>query len=150
MNGELAPPHLRESSERFSAFLRQNGYSEDVVWVDEEDVVWDGRVLSIRAHQDDFMWDRACHRYAEAIRGGFGVALSAFSQADGTTIAAIVWPLNDEQAQCHLFPAGGIKLSVATTKLRARFVRNRFSWGFLSTRYRAASRSFKAEYLRCS
>jgi hypothetical protein len=150
MIGDSVPPSLREASERFSTFLRENDYSERVFWVDVDDVVWDGRILSVREHPNESMWDRACRRYSDGIKNGFGIALYAFSQTDGSTIAAIIWPKNHDEAQRHLVPVGGIKLSAATRKLHARFIRNRFGWLILLVRHRTFSRSFWNDYLSYS
>jgi hypothetical protein len=143
-------PSFREASERFSTFLRRNGYLERVVWVDKEDAVWDGHTVSIWVRPHEAMWDRACHRYSDAVKNGLGVMLFAFSETAEATIATIIYPSNDDAAQRNQFPHGGLKLSAATNRIKARFLGNRFRWRILSMRYRAFSRSFRENLLTCS
>lgn len=140
---------LTEVSQRFSKFLRENGYPEQVVWVEPTDVLWDRHQLCVcvRERPAQIAWDHARRRYANGIRNGLGVELRAFSEIRGTAIATVICPKDDDAAQRHLMPRRGLKLSAATKKLSARRVTNGLTWLILSLRHRADSRLFWDDYL---
>lgn len=74
MTGEALPDSLDTACHRFSKFLRDNGYPEQILFVEREDVVWDG--LKCWIHESsNAAQERARARYSEGIRRGFGVAL---------------------------------------------------------------------------
>lgn len=152
MIGAEIPNSLNEASQRFSRFLRENGYPEQVAWVEQTDLVWDRHQLCacVRKRPTQIAWDRACQRYAEGIRNGLGVELHAFSEVAGTAIAAVIVPKDEDAAQRRLMPRSGLKLSAATRKLTARRVTNSLTWLVLSLFHRADSRSFWDDYLEGS
>jgi hypothetical protein len=84
------------------------------------------------------------------MKNDLGVTLYAFSELPGTAIAAVILPKEEDAAQRHLIPRGGLKLSAATQKLRVRRITNRVTWFILSMRYKASSRLFWDQYLEYS
>jgi hypothetical protein len=151
MNSQETPASLNEACQRFSRFLQQNDYPEQIVWVEQADLVWDQRHLCVcvRERPTQIAWDHASQRYEEGIRNGNGVLLLAFSQLGETSVAAVILPKDDDAAQRHLIPRSGLKLSAATKKLSARRFTNRLTWLIQSARNRTASRLFWDEYLGC-
>jgi hypothetical protein len=147
MNSPETPASLDEACQRFSRFLRENGYSEQILWIERLDIVWHRRQLFIRERPQQIVWDRARRRYEEGIRNGHGVLLHAFSELGGTAVAAIILPKDEDAAQRHLIAPGGLKLSVATNKLSASRITNRLTWWILAARYRTSSRLFWDDYL---
>jgi hypothetical protein len=143
-------PAFPEACQRFSRFVRENGYPEQVLWVEQADVVWWRQQLLVRVRPVQTGRDRACQRYEEGIRNGSGVLLHAFSEIEGTAIAAVILPRDEDVAQRHLMPQSGLKLSVATTKLSARHITNRLTWWILTLRRRTSSRLFWDGYLELS
>lgn len=143
------PRSLDEAHRRFSRFLRENNYPEQILWVGREDVVWSQSQLWVRSRSTPDTWDRACKKYAVGMRNDLGVALYAFSELPGTAVAAVIPPKDEDAAQRHLMPRGGLKLSAATLKLRVRRITNRVLWFILSMQ-RASSRSFWDQYLEYS
>jgi hypothetical protein len=150
MSAQETPASLNEAGQRFSRFLRENGYPEQVLWVEHGDIVWHRRQLWVRMRPIQTAQERACQRFADGIRNGLGVSLYAFSELAGTAIAAVILPKDKDAAQRNLMPRDGLKLSVATKKLSARRVKNRLTWLILSACHTAASRSFWDDYLGCS
>jgi hypothetical protein len=150
MRGQQTPASWDEVSQRFSGFLRENGYPEQVLWVEDTDVVWHRGQLWVRTRPKQEGCDRACQRYEEGIRNRHGVLLRAFSELGEAVVAVVVLPKDEDAAQRHLIPRGGIKLSAATNKLNVRRVSNRLTWLILSVCHRTASRLFRDDYLKCS
>ena len=150
MSDQETPASLDQACQRFSRFLRENGYPEQILWVENPDVICHQWQLWVRARTAQTMRGRACQKYEEGIRNGLGVWLQAFSELPGTTIAAVILPKDEDAAQRCLMPRSGLKLTVAAKKFSARRVTNRLTWLILSLRYGAASRSFWDDYLGCS
>jgi hypothetical protein len=144
------PGSLDEAHRRFSRFLRENNYPEQILWVEQEDIVWSRSQLWVRSRSTPDAWDRACQGYAIGMKNDLGVTLYAFSELPGTAIAAVILPKEEDAAQRHLIPRGGLKLSAATQKLRVRRITNRVTWFILSMRYKASSRLFWDQYLEYS
>jgi hypothetical protein len=141
-----APPiSLREASEAFGEFLRNNNYPEELLWVGEADVLWDRRQLWLRPAKGTS--DIACERYADGIKRRLGMALHAFSSIEGITITTIFVPEDEDVAQRFLILPNGLKFSAATNRLPARPVSSSLKWLLLSARYRVSSRLFRADYL---
>jgi hypothetical protein len=143
-----APESFEEASERFCTFLRQNGYPEKVLWVEQANLVWDKRRLWVR--DDPVAVEHARRRYADGIRAGFGVNLHAFAAADDKTVARVIVPVDDDAAQRHLMPCGGLKLSALKDMMNARAVSSRSVWLFLSLLNKDSSRLFLDSRLECA
>jgi hypothetical protein len=150
MSSQDAPASFNDACQRFSRFLRENGYPERLTWVEHADVVWHRRQLWVRARPLQTVLDRASQRYEEGARNGHGVKLHAFSELGQTAIAAIILPKDDDEAERALMPRGCLKFSAATKKLTARLVTNHLTWLILSVLHRADSRSFWGSYLDLS
>lgn len=78
MSAQETPASLNEAGQPFSRFLRENGYPEQVLWVEHGDIVWHRRQLWVRMRPIQTAQERACQRYADGIRNGLGVTLYAF------------------------------------------------------------------------
>jgi hypothetical protein len=148
MGGHKAPESFEEASERFCTFLRQNGYPEKVLWVEQANLVWDKRRLWVR--DDPLAVEHAGRRYTDAIRAGFGINLNAFAVAGDKTVAGVIVPVDDDAAQRHLIPYGGLKLSALKTMHSGRLVSSRPIWLFRSLLHRNSSRLFLASHLECA
>jgi hypothetical protein len=149
MNGLEAPECFDDACQRFAAFLHKNGYSGNVIWVDQNDIAWDKRQLWIRKYPA--VRERASKRYSCGITAGHGIALYAFSITQGgDAVAAVILPTNDEAAQRYLLPPGGLKLSAAAKIRIARRVSNRALWIALSLLHRKSSRLFAADCMECA
>ena len=92
MTDPEAPVSFDDARQRFAAFLRKNGYPENVLWVDQADLIWDRRQL--RIHDYPASLEHARKHYADGIKAGLGINLHAFATAGATTIAAIRLPLD--------------------------------------------------------
>ena len=144
------PETFDEACQRFSKFLGENRYSEQVIWVDQTDVVWDGHQVWVRVRSVQTVLEQARKKYEGGAISGFGVALFAFSDLAGSTIATLILPEDEDQAQRFLMPRPGLKLSARVEKFPARVVANPLTWLILSMRHRKFSRSFRADSLGCS
>src|SRR5580704_12203076 len=99
MSSPEAPASLNEACQRFSRFLRENGYPEQILWVEKTDIVWHRRRLYVREHSMKTARDRACQRYEEGIKTGHGLLLHAFSELGEAAVAAVILPEDDDAAQ---------------------------------------------------
>jgi hypothetical protein len=122
------PETFDEACQRFSKFLGENRYSEQVIWVDQTDVVWDGHQVWVRVRSVQTVLEQARKKYEGGAISGFGVALFAFSDLAGSTIATLILPEDEDQAQRFLMPRPGVKLSARVEKFPARVVANPLTW----------------------
>lgn len=149
MTGQAIPDSLDKACHRFSKLVGENDYPEQILLVEQEGVVRDGRQYWVHATSNAAQ-ERASTRYAEGIRQGSGMALYAFSALKGRAIEVIMLPTKKDEAERFLMTAGGLKLSAAINKFPARAIVSPFIWLLPSVRYRPRSRSFRANWLTCS
>jgi hypothetical protein len=139
---QRAPESLSEARRLFSSFLQQNGYPTQIRWVTREDVVWTGGELLVRLMPRSSAWDDACRVYAVGIGRKLGVCLHAFASLDGSTIATVIMPKDDDAAQRALIAGGGLKMSADVRMVPSRAVGSTLAWSVCSLRYRSFSRQF--------
>jgi hypothetical protein len=114
-----ACPEFAGAVQRFRDFLRAEGWPTDLLWVREADIVrLPESGVAVFLQGDDDGAARAERVFASARAAGLGVALDAVCTLGEATCAVVAWPLDPEEAVRAHYPAdGGLKLSVATTRL---------------------------------
>jgi hypothetical protein len=101
-----------EAFTRFQAFLFNEGWPTEIVWVD-------GRQRRIQASKASGEFDAARLRR-------LGVCLHALRVVRGSTLAALAYPSDAVDAEYLMYPAdGGVKLSLAVAEapVRARWLK---------------------------
>jgi hypothetical protein len=97
-------PPFEEATKRFQAFLFQNGWPTEIVWVRNTD------------QREQLRASEAEGEYDFARRQGLGVCLDAIRIVQDSTIALVTYPNNADEAERLMYPAdGGLKLSVVVT-----------------------------------
>jgi len=147
MTDREAPESLEAACLTFSSFLLQSGYPERVRWVEQFDVLWDRSQILVRPRLTQETWKAASKKYATGIERGHGIALYAFSALADLTIATILVPRNEDEAERSLTPCGGLKMSAAATKPPVREIAGQLAWLILSIWYRSPSQLFRTNYL---
>ena len=101
MAGTSECPSFDEATRRFQEFLSGNDWPTQIVWVSA-----DQHVESLQVAQARLEFDFARNR-------GLGVCLRAIRVTGGSTIAAVEYPRDDDEAERLMYPSdGGLKLSL--------------------------------------
>jgi hypothetical protein len=110
----MSCPIFEDAMARFRAFLSEQGWPTELVWVRPAD--------GGRGSPSKHSWRKCPEAYArkeynEARAKGLGVCLDAVCIVGSTTCATILYPADERDAELLMFPSdGGLKLSVAVTK----------------------------------
>jgi len=97
-------PAFEEATNRFKAFLLQNGWPTDIVWVKSTE------------HLDRIQLSEARREYEFARHQGLGVCLHAIRVARGSAVAVVEYPRDSDESERLMYPSdGGLKLTVAAT-----------------------------------
>ena len=129
-----------EAVANFSAFLQQNGYPSDVIWVAEQDVlVTPARLVYVR-----FPTPResaaAARRSFEMGMCGLGVRLSTICASQEASYCNAWAPMTRDQAARAMMRARAVKMFASTNNSEAIVVRSRSKWLFLRFKFRSHQR----------
>jgi hypothetical protein len=134
----IEPQTFEEAISRFKDFLRQNGYSTSLVWVEPTDLVLPGRrVIYVKVPVPSTNFDRACHRFTSGMSDGSGVALGTICELQSATCCYAWVPKDRTEQQEHLMGTG-LKLSAKTdySRIPGIPVTNSIYWQLLKVRHR--------------
>jgi hypothetical protein len=134
---------------KFRDFLKANGYPEDVVWVEPEDVLLSGgRLIYVRVPVADTN-ERRVRRLCDLSREtNKGILFETICLTVNTTYAFAWVPSNEREADLRLMP-NDLKMSAKTglAKVPGHPVRNRFRWAYL--RWALATQQAHRDQLFC-
>ena len=132
------PQSFEEAVSRFDDFLRQNGYSPTLLWVEPADLVLPGRrVIYVRVPVPSRNLDHARRRFVFGMTEGLGVIFGTICDLPNTTCCYAWVPKDRRQQQEHLM-GSGLKISAKTESSRVPgiYVTNVIRWQLLKLRYR--------------
>jgi len=130
------PQTFEEAVSRFEAFLRQNAYSTNLVWVEPDDLLLPGqRAIYVKVPVPFNNLERARERFNSGMSEGLGVALGTICELPSTTCCYLWVPKDRAEQQEHLM-GSGLKLSAKTVRLRGIPVTNPVHWQLLKLRHR--------------
>jgi hypothetical protein len=130
-----------EAVSRFEAFLRQNGYPTELVWVEPADLVLPGRrAIYVKLPVPENNLVQARNRFTTAMSTGLGITFGTICEL-GTTTCCYAWSPKDRTEQQEHLMGSGLKLSAKTgsSRLTGIAVRNWAQWQFLRLHHRRRS-----------
>ena len=120
---------------RFSAFLKANNYSENIVWVMPEDVLLTGkRFLYVRVPISAENEGRIRRMYDEGMTQGKGLSMGTVCRMNQSTYCYLWFPKSEEEIPKGIWPTDGdLKLSARekSSSLAGRPIRDRILWMLL-------------------
>jgi len=97
-------PGFEEAANRFKAFLLENGWPTEIVWVRSPE------------HPERLQPSEVKREYEFGRHQGLGVCLYAIRVVGGSAFAVVEYPRDSDEAERLMYPSdGGLKLSVAVT-----------------------------------
>jgi hypothetical protein len=123
-------PSFPEASERMSAFLRDQGVPDEIVWVAREELTSYRRQIWFRSTAAGRRTLAAEALFEAGRQRGLGVELRAVCQIEDATACCVWVPKNAAEAEQAMLPPT-LKLWVPTPLIGARVVRSRLRWGIL-------------------
>jgi len=134
------PADFQSAVARFRAFLRQNKYPENIVWLMPEDVLLSGkRFLYVRVPVSSANEVKARKIYDDGLANGRGLLMSTICEMKDSTCCYLFYPRRGEEEPQGLWPQdGSVKLSakLGTSRVAGKPVKNRLLWAFLKLRNR--------------
>ena len=126
---------FRAAMVRFQKLLEETGYSQNIIWLQPEDVLVSGkRFAYVRLPVAASDFQKAYETYKEGLACGRGLLVSTICETDHATTCVIWYPKNDNEVPQGIWPRdGSVKLSAQTgeSRIRGRVVRNPLVWAFL-------------------
>lgn len=116
---------------RFRAFLVQQDYPPNVLWLTPEDVVFWG--LRYFFWKDDAS-ERSSHAKAEfesGIARNVGISFQAHCKTERWAICRVYVPRDEVEAECRMIPKTGVKISAVKDPLPAIEIDSRVQWRLL-------------------
>jgi hypothetical protein len=135
------PQTFEEAVARFKGFLRQNGYSANLIWVEPSDLLLSGRrIIYVKLPVSAGNLNSARTRFATGMSAGIGVTFGTICELQNAT-CCYAWTPNDHtEKETHLM-GDGLKLSVriGTPRITGTPIRSWAHWQILKIRYRQYS-----------
>lgn len=120
---------------RFRAFLKQNNYSENIVWVMPEDIVLTGkRLLYVRVPIPAENERRIRRIYDDGVAQGRGLVMGTVCRTNQSTYSYLWFPRSAEEIPQGIWPTNGdLKLSARddSSSPAGRPIKHRVLWTFL-------------------
>jgi hypothetical protein len=132
------PRKFEEAVSHFEDFLRSNGYSPTLIWVEPADLVLPaGRAIYVRVPVPSRNLEHARSRFASGMAEGLGVTFGTVCDLPNATCCYAWVPKDRKQQQEHLVGCG-MKISAKTDSSRVSgvCVTNPICWQLLKLRYR--------------
>jgi len=137
MKSDGANQTFQESVAEFRRFLAENGYPQDLIWVNPDDVILTGPLIYVRVPVSQSNEESARQLFEHGISQQMGVLFATLCEIGSATCSYVWVPKDQTEAQEALMPAG-LKMSVNTgaSRREAKAVRNRLYGSYLRLKYR--------------
>lgn len=133
------PQTFDEAMSLFQDFLRKNGYSANLIWVEPVDVVLPGRrEVYVKLPTTVQNLGRARERFTAGMSKGLGVTFGTICELTNATCCYARIPKDLLEQERHVM-GSGLKLHVLTDRLTGVPVTNWFRWQILKLRHRKRS-----------
>ena len=126
--GPLPETSFDEAEEIFKEFLKNNGVNSDLKWVFSEDVIIEGRDITIRVPLPEDNRERAEQCFNLGKKRNFGLAFLAFCTLGNRPCCYIQLPENELDAQYKLMSERFVKFSCRIGMPEAKAIRNSAIW----------------------
>ena len=117
---------------RFRVFLKQNNYSENVVWVMPDDILLTGhRVFYVRVPIPTEREKRIRRNYDDGVKTGRGLVMGTVCKTNQSSFCYLWYPRSAQEVPLGLWPTDGeLKLSATeeSSSCAARPIDNRVLW----------------------
>ncbi|HEY2120517.1 MAG TPA: hypothetical protein VGH37_15105 [Candidatus Acidoferrum sp.] len=124
-----------EAVAQFQAFLADNKYSRQIIWLSPENVLISGkRFLYVKPPSSSEDAELARQSIEAGMKQKLGVVFSTLCEVEGATCCAIWFPEDADEAKRMLMPAdGSLKMNVQDegSRIPGILVRNSLYWHFL-------------------
>jgi hypothetical protein len=122
------PQTFDEAISLFQDFLRQNGYSANLLWVEPADVLipFQGEIY-VRLPVSTTNVDHARHLFTRGISSGLGIRFGTICALRNATCCH-AWVPKDLVEQERRLMGVGLKLQAKTDRLTGTEVKNWFRW----------------------
>lgn len=134
------PQSFEEAVARFEVFLKENGYSANLIWVEPSDLVLSGQhSIYVKLSAPTTNLSRARDRFERGISDGLGITFGTICDLRNAT-CCYAWSPEDEIDQQYHLMGRGLKVTARPDRLNGIIVGSRFRWRCLRFRYRRYSR----------
>ena len=118
-------PPFHEAVARLVTFARSEGAQGEPLFVELDDVAFDGDGIAVGPHRGR-SHDAAARAYDSAVARRLGVTLTAFAQCDGLLCCFVYAPRTEDESINHMMP-DGLKLCIRVP-LRQAFIATPTRW----------------------
>jgi len=136
------PQSFEEAVARFEVFLKENGYSANLIWVEPSDLVLSGQhSIYVKLPAPTNNLTRARDRFKRGISDGLGITFGTICDLSNAT-CCYAWVPKDEIDQQYHLMGRGLKVTAGTglSRLNGIVVGSQLRWWLLKLRYRRHSR----------
>ena len=131
---------FRATVTRFQRMLGENNYSQNIVWLQPEDVLASGkRFVYVRVSVAASNFQKAYETYKLGLACGRGLLVSTICEMEHATGCFVWYPKHEDEVPRGIWPHdGSVKLSakIGESRIPGRPVKNALLWALLRLRTR--------------
>jgi hypothetical protein len=118
MTASTEPQTFEEAVSRFQEFLRKNGWSENLIWVEPTDLLLSGRgPIYVKLPVPAENLTHARERFTSGMSNGLGILFRTMCEVKNAT-CCYAWAPKDPTEQSYHLMGSGLKVSALTDKVR--------------------------------
>jgi hypothetical protein len=125
---------------QFLELLRQNQYSENIIWLTPADVLLTGgRLIYVRVPVPTANATSARRMYDDGVANGRGLLMSTICEMQDSTYCHVWYPKHPDEEPQGVWPKDGtVKFAAKahTSSVRAKPIESGLLWAFLQLRHR--------------
>jgi len=136
------PQSFEEAVSRFEVFLKENGHSSNVMWVEPSDLVLSGEhSVYVKLPTPISNVTRARDRFERGIGNELGITFGTICDLSNATCCYAWVPKDEIDRQYHLM-GRGLKVTATTgsSRLNGILIRNQLRWRLLKLLHRRHTR----------
>jgi hypothetical protein len=129
-------PNFEAAVTKFQEFLKANHHSDEITWVQPDDVLLTGeKLVYVRVPNQKTAREIARKTYEEGMPRRRGVLFRTICDLGSTTCSHAWTPENDDEAEGLLMPEG-LKLTIQADRIKGVSIKSGVQWAYLRIRYR--------------
>jgi hypothetical protein len=136
---------FEQSCARFSSFLKNNGYPDELIWITPQDILFTNRrLLYVKFPIPRRNLEQVHALFDKAMKEQSGISFSTACELDRFTCCKAWVPANDDE-RMRAMCSRDVKLSAATgnSRMPGKAVRSDLVWRYLRMRYKQSSESIE-------
>jgi hypothetical protein len=137
MTASTEPQTFEEAVSRFQEFLRKNGWSANLVWVESADLLISGRgAIYVKLPVPSENLTHARDQFTLGMSNGLGILFGTICELKNAT-CCFAWVPKDQAEQVRSLMGSGLKMSarIRSCHTTGKAVNYRFYWLLLKRRY---------------